>query len=114
MTCFSSTTVTSDIGPTSIQGVGNGNSGASFAGRGTHHQRIYLTAQEAGDSDSIVVKDTANDGHTWSTFAIDPNPLANATVYSLSGTHRLGPHGQVLAAFTDDSSVDDMFFVHNK
>jgi hypothetical protein len=108
--------VKNDLGPTTIQGVGDGNGGASFAGRGTLHQRIYLTAQEAGGNNSIVVKDTANDGHTWNTFATDPNPLADAVVYSLSGSHRLGPHGQVLATFTDDNdnnASSDVYFVHN-
>jgi hypothetical protein len=106
--------VHNDIGPVTIPGVGDGNSGSSFAGRGTVHQRIYLTARKTGSDEAVIVKDTVNDGHTWNTFATNPNPLANAQLYSLSGTHRLGPGGQVLAAFTDDNgSGSDVYFLHN-
>jgi hypothetical protein len=108
-------TVENDIGPVTIQGVGNGNAGGSFAGRGTLHERIYLTAEKAGGhSADVVVKDTVNDGHTWNTFATDPAPAAHDKIYAISGSHRLGPHGQVLDAFTDNNGTgSDVYFVHN-
>jgi hypothetical protein len=105
--------VKNDIGPVNIPGVGNGNGGGSFAGEGTAGARIFLTASTVKGT-GVIVKDTVNDGATWSTFATDPTPLAAGKVYALSGSHRLGPGGQILAAFTDShGGLSDVYFVHN-
>jgi hypothetical protein len=103
-------TVTTDEGPTTLNGLGDGNCGAFFSGYGTANSRIFLTGPNSNCT-GVVTLSSTNDGQTWSSYANGPSTSAYS--YGISGSPTLGPTGDVLAAFTNQTNPDTAYFVNN-
>lgn len=84
------------------------NLSALFSGAGTSGSRIFLTS--APTDDNIATLSSDDDGATWHLYATTPGETWGWP-YALSGSHRLGPNGEILGAFTSQST-STASFVH--
>jgi hypothetical protein len=83
------------------------NLSAFFSGNGTANSRIFLTSQEVG-SNNIATLYSDDDGATWHDYAVSSN-ASWPSPYGISGSHRLGPDGEVFGAFTGEATPANIY-----
>jgi hypothetical protein len=76
------------------------NISAFFSGNGTAGSRIFLTSELAGTGE-IATLSSDDDGATWNDYAVSSSATWGPP-YGISGSHRLGPNGEVFGAFTGE------------